>query len=183
MINKNEIRKAIKVQRKAMSTEQVREKSRIISKLFLESSIYQKAKCLMVYMPLGNEVDTKFIMQSAFADGKQLIFPVTDTESGEITPYYADENTEFKKGAFSVSEPQSGRKADIKKIDVVVVPGIAFDRKGSRVGFGKGCYDKFLRKTDAVKVGICYDFQLCEEIEINDNDVKMDFLITENGLI
>ncbi len=183
MVNKIEVRKSIKAQRKEMSAAQVKEKSQKISKLFLDSSIYQAAKQLMIYMPLGNEVDTEVIVQSAFTDGKQLLFPVTDAESGELTPYYADENTEFKKGAFSVNEPQSERKADIKKIDVVVVPGIAFDRKGNRVGFGKGCYDKFLSKTDAVRVGICYDFQLCEAIETNENDVKMDFLITENELI
>ena len=63
------------------------------------------------------------------------------------------------------------------------MPGIAFDKHGARVGFGKGCYDKFLAKTQAVKVGFCYDFQLCDEIETDKHDILMDYLVSEKGIL
>ena len=83
---------------------------------------------------------------------------------------------------FSVLEPCGTETADIKKIDAVLVPGIAFDKNGARVGFGKGCYDRFLKNVSAIKIGVCYDFQICEKICDEEHDIKMDFLISENGM-
>lgn len=180
---KNEIRKANKMKRSSMEKAEVLEKSRIASKIFLESEIYKNAKQIMLYMPLGNETDTTDIISKAFADGKKLIFPITDAQTGEITPCYADENTQFTKGAFSVNEPSDMDVADTGEVDVILVPGIAFDRSGSRIGFGKGCYDRLLTNTYSVKVGFCYEFQLCDKIPSEEHDIKMTYIITENGII
>lgn len=179
---KNEIRKEFKLKRKIMEKFEVCEKSARACKLFLESDLYKNAKVLMLYMPLGNETDTREIINKAFADGKKVVFPVTDEKSGEITPCYATAQTKFEKGAFSVCEPKIIDVADVLDIDVVIVPGIAFDKEGARIGFGKGCYDGFLTKTKAIKIGFCYDFQLCEKIPTEDYDIKMDYIITENGV-
>jgi len=65
----------------------------------------------------------------------------------------------------------------------VIVPGIAFDKAGSRIGFGKGCYDMFLDGLNAVKIGFCYDFQVMDEIPSDDHDIRMDFLVTEKGVL
>ena len=180
---KSEIRKIIKSKRSSMDNAEVVEKSRMASKNFLESEIYKNAGCIMLYMPLGNETDTSSIINTAFCDGKKLTFPVTNAENGEITPYYAAENTEFAKGAFSVREPLKTEVADLEEIDVILVPGIAFDKTGARIGFGKGCYDRLLKDTNAIKVGFCYDFQVCEEFITEEHDIKMDFLVTESGII
>ena len=137
----------------------------------------------MLYMPLGNETDTSDITEAAFKDGKKVAFPVTDAETGEITPYYATENTQFKQGAFSVNEPNNDDIAALSDIDVIVVPGIAFDKSGARVGFGKGCYDRLLKQSCAVKVGLCYDYQVCDWIAMDEFDVNMDYLVTESGMI
>lgn len=180
---KDEIRKQNKALRRAMTEQQVSAKSHAAATAFVASDIYAGCGRLMLYMPLKNETDTSEIAKSAFGDGKKIIYPVTDEVSGEITPFYADENTEFAKGAFSVSEPRQTDEATPREIDVIVVPGIAFDRAGRRVGFGKGCYDRFLAQTDGVKVGLCYDFQICDEIPPEAHDVSMDYLLTESGLI
>ncbi|MBO4940780.1 MAG: 5-formyltetrahydrofolate cyclo-ligase [Clostridia bacterium] len=179
MMTKAEIRKINKEKRKLMTEAEVKEKSLAIAKTFLDSEIYKNAKTIMVYMPIGNEVDTKEIIASALSDGKRIIVPVTDAKTGEITPCEINENTAFEKGAFSVFEPVEKVPADPPQIDVVLVPGIAFDKKGGRIGFGKGCYDRFLKKMEAFKIGLCYDFQLCDEIEAESHDIKMDFVITE----
>ena len=177
---KNEIRKEFKKKRATMEKAEVLEKSRIICDLFLKSEIYKNAKVIMAYMPLGNETDTSYIIKKAFRDGKRIVLPVTDEQSGDITPCFVLEDSKFEKGAFSVTEPADKVEANTDDIDVVIVPGIAFDKKGARVGFGKGCYDRFLNKTNAVKVGFCYGFQICDDIPGEFHDVKMDFLFTEN---
>ena len=137
----------------------------------------------MLYMPLKNETDTADIINAAFADGKSVIFPVTNSETGGITPYYAKADTQFCVGAFQVREPRTKDVADTGDIDIILVPGIAFSKNGVRVGFGKGCYDRLLKDTNAVKVGYCYDFQLCDEILADSHDVNMDYIVSESGII
>lgn len=180
---KNKIREEMKQRRKAMTPEDAFEKSQSAQKIFLESEQYKKAKSVMLYIPLGKEVETTDIIRDAFSSGKNVLVPVTDNETYEISAYRITESTEFEKGTFSVKEPKEKVSFDKNEIDVVLVPGIAFDRLGGRVGFGKGCYDKFLKKTNAVKIGFCYDFQLVDYIETNSNDISMDYIITEKGII
>ena len=180
---KNRIRNRYKEFRRSISETEVREKSRLAAQVFLNSDLYKNSKIIMLYMPLKNETDTGEIIKQAFADGKRLAFPVTERENGEITPYFAESDTAFKKGNFSVFEPCNTQEADPEKIDVVIVPGIAFDKSGNRIGFGKGCYDKFLKGTKAVRIGYCYEAQLCEEILTDSLDERMDWIITEKGLI
>ena len=79
-------------------------------------------------------------------------------------------------------EPQSTDITDMTKTDVVLVPGIAFDKSGARVGFGKGCYDMLLERYSGVKIGVCYDFQICYKIPADTHDVRMDYILTESGL-
>ncbi len=180
---KNEIRNTYKQKRKQMSTREVKQKSTAAANLFLQSDIYKNAKQLMLYMPLGNETDTSLIKRCAFDDGKKLIFPVTDGKSGIITPVYATSETEFIKGSFSVNEPKNCNIADVAQIDVIVVPGIAFDKTGARIGFGKGCYDMFLKNATSVKVGYCYDWQICHKLASEMHDAKMDYIVSNRGII
>ena len=178
---KNTIRLENKNKRKLMTIDDVLTKSEACQMNFLKTSIYKNAQCIMIYKPLGNETKTDIILNKAISDGKKIVYPVTDEQSGIITPYFADEKTLFKKGAFSVSEPVGVQKTPLDDIDVVIVPGIAFDKSGGRIGFGKGCYDMFLKGFNPIKIGFCYDFQISRSIPTDDNDVKMDYIISENG--
>ena len=180
---KNQIRKEMKKKRRSMELSEVAEKGQKAAELFLNCEIYKSAQTIMLYMPLGNETDTSEIIKKAFCDGKRLVLPVTDEESGKITPYVFEEATELEKGGFSVVEPKHALLAKQSEIDAVIVPGIAFDQRGARVGFGKGCYDMFLSGMETVKIGFCYDFQICVEIPSDAHDVKMDFIVTKNRII
>ena len=166
-----------------MSDTEVKEKSMQASRIFLQSEIYKNAKQIMLYLPLDNEMDTNFIMECAFNDKKNVVLPVTDAKSGIITPCLVTKKTQFAKGAFSVYEPLDKKVADMSKTDVIVVPGIAFNKRGERIGFGKGCYDRLLRDTKTIRVGFCYDFQICEEFKGEEHDVAMNFLISNSGMI
>ena len=178
---KNQIRKEMKARRAAMTKEEVAQKSMTAADAFLKSEIYKNAETIMLYMPLGNETDTSEIIKAAFADEKRLVLPVTDEKTGEITPVFFEETSVLEKGGFSIREPKNSHIAEKSAIDVVIVPGIAFDKRGARVGFGKGCYDMFLKDMQTVKIGFCYDFQLVGEIPSEEHDIKMDFVVTEKG--
>ncbi len=180
---KNELRKKYKLKRGLLTDAEVKEKSICASNIFLESKIYKNAKNIMLYAPLGNETDTTHIMNRAFDEDKVVILPVTDEKNCEITPCYVKNGEKLLKGAFSIDEPMEKRVADISKIDVILVPGIVFDKNGRRVGFGKGCYDRFLKNTSALKIGFCYDFQICDKIPAEEHDITVDFLITEKEII
>ena len=179
---KNELRKIYKLKRREMTVEEVEVKSKKACKHFLESDLYKNADTLMLYMPLGKETDTTDIINCAFSDGKKVAFPVTDEASGDITPCYATAQTEFSKGGFSVREPDVKVVAKPEDFDIIIVPGIAFDVQGNRIGFGKGCYDKLLVKTNALKIGFCYDLQIFDNIPTEEFDIKMDYIITEKGI-
>lgn len=179
---KNQLRCKYKQKRKLMKAADVSQKSRMAQQMFLNSSIYKNAKTIMLYMPLGNETDTSDILKSAFDDGKCVVLPVTDKQSGIITPVIATKDTAYKKGAFSVTEPQSDTLVDVSQIDVILVPGIAFDKKGARIGFGKGCFDMLLKNAKAIKVGYCYDFQVVRKIPCEKHDIKMNYIVTENKI-
>ena len=182
MIAKSEIRKINKEKRKAMSKEEVAEKSILAQAAFLESNLYKNAQQIMLYMPLGNEIGTENMMKQSFADGKKIVLPITNGETGEITPYLIEENTQFVIGAFKVREPVGASIADVTKTDVIIVPGIAFDERGARVGFGKGCYDRLLAESSAVKIGYCYEYQVSEAIADEAHDMRMDYILTEKGI-
>lgn len=179
---KSKIREEMKIRRKALSETEVLEKSKNAQKIFLESKIYQNSKTLMLYIPLGNEISTLDIIEDAFRMGKTVLVPVTDSETFEISAHEITKTTEFEKGIFSLTEPKEKALFNSGKIDVVLVPGVAFSRDGKRIGFGKGCYDRFLENTKARKVGFCYDFQLAE-FETDEFDIEMDFVVTEKEFI
>lgn len=182
IFTKEEIRKKFKQKRGEMDKSEASEKSLAAAKAFLSAEFYKSAKQLMLYMPLGNETDTTLIIKEAFRDEKLVLVPSTDGKSGEITPCFITQNTEFAKGAFSVKEPIQKEKADMSKTDVVLVPGIAFDKTGARIGFGKGCYDILLKDCSAIKVGFCYSYQICNELPAEKHDIRMDYLVTEKGI-
>ena len=182
-MKKSELRSLYKEKRRNMSYVVVAEKSERVQNAFLESNFYKNAEQIMLYMPIENEVDTQGIIARAKRDGKRLVFPKTDAKTYEITPVLWDGKSDFKKETFSVSVPENTTLADMKKTDIVIVPGVAFDKSGGRIGFGKGCYDRLLSGFSGTKVGFCYDLQLAEEIPGDCHDVKMDFLVSENGWI
>ena len=180
-MNKDEIRKEIKKARREITGDERRVKSLAAQMLLIATAEYTEAKSIMLYFPLGSETDTAYISEKAFADGKRVIYPVTDEASGVITPVEAIRGAEFTKGGFGILEPKGEGYTGM--IDLVVVPGVAFDRRGGRLGFGKGCYDAFLIGTDAYRIGLCYDVQLLDTLPTEAHDVRMDAVITENEVI
>ena len=180
---KSELRKSPKELRNKMPQKEAAQLSLSAAKRFISSELYKNSKIIMLYWPIGNETDTRYILEEIYKDKKIAVLPVTDPQTDSILPVCINKYTEMAEGAYKIQEPKD--KITIKKedIDVVIVPGIAFDRTGARVGFGKGCYDRFLKNTKAKKIGYCYAYQITDKILSDDFDINMDCLITEKELV
>ena len=180
-MNKDEIRIQMKSARRGMSETQKKEKSLAVQRAILSLAKYTEAGCIMLYSPIGSEVETAWIAERALAAGKRILYPVTDEASRKMTAVEVTNNSEFVRGGFGISEPRGEEYTG--KIDLIIVPGVAFDRDGGRLGFGKGCYDAFLDDIDAFKIGLCYEIQLSDKLPTEEHDVQMDMIVTEREII
>lgn len=141
-------------------------------------ALFSGMDCFFIYNSFGAETDTKNIIASLISRGKRVLLP--RVEGDEMVPVEYREGDELAKSAFGVYEPQG--QAYTGKIDVVIVPLLAVNSRGYRLGYGGGYYDRFLKGAAAVKVGIAYDFQLTDEFEEDGWDEPLDLLITERGI-
>lgn len=144
------------------------------------SGLFRDARCLALYSAIHNEVSTDEIVGQALDSDKSLVFPRVN---GEALEFVAIESpTELISGAFGVKEPKGCNVIPVEKVDLIVVPGVAFDQKGHRLGYGRGYYDRALAKCQSpcLKVGFAYDFQLVEELPATDYDETLSMLITES---
>lgn len=180
-MTKEEIRDFIKSKRRELTKNIIAEKSRIITDTVFQLSCYKAAKTVMTYISSFNEPSTFEIIRDVIKH-KQLVVPVSNTDDFTIIPSYLRSENDLVKGAYGIYEPKKILSADISSIDIALIPGIAFDRTGARTGFGKGYYDKFLSDFSGVKIGICYDFQLFDEIPSEKHDIRMDMIISEKGI-
>lgn len=166
--------------RRSVSADEKRKMSRLVCEnLFASGLLDDGAENICVYMDTFGEVETGEIINRLAADGKRIFVPCVDGEYIFISPL----TKSLERGAFGIREPQQKERFDKTKIDVFLIPALAFDRSGSRVGFGRGYYDKLLCGTNSLKIGLIYSFQLTEEIRAEKHDIKADYIITESTVI
>ena len=134
---------------------------------------------IMIYWSMPDELPTHdFIIR--WSKKKTMLLPVVKGEDMLIKPFSTKE--ELKQGSLGIWEPDT-QKEYLNSIDLVIVPGVAFDRNKSRLGRGKGYYDRYFINKRIVKIGVCFDFQLLESIPIDSFDIKMDKVVTNSILI
>ncbi len=155
-----------------------KQKDKKIIKNLLSLDEFKKAKNIMIYYPFKNEVDVLELIK--ICKDKTFFFPVVNFKKKvlEIRKY----NGKFVENKFGIYEP-TGKSLKNVKLDFIVVPGIVFDKKCFRIGFGGGYYDKFLRKNSCVKCGVCYEFQIVDHIPVEAHDVKLDILVSEKRIL
>ena len=156
----------------------------IIVQHVLELSEYKQAKCILFYLSIGHEVNTYQLIEQAFFDGKRVCVPRC-YEGGMMDAVEIFSLSDLKRGMYGILEPDANDLAiDPKELELIFVPGMAFDRARNRLGRGAGYYDRFLeRAEDAVAVGICRSTRLFDEIPHEPHDKKVDYLVTENETI
>jgi 5-formyltetrahydrofolate cyclo-ligase len=150
-----------------------------IQRRFLHSTLFHNAGCLALYSAIHNEVLTDAVARQALADGKTLVYPRINNDDLEFV--IVKDPAELVSGAFDVLEPQGCNLVPVEDLDLVVVPGVVFDQRGHRLGYGRGFYDRALKecRDDCVKVGLAFDFQLIESLPTTEHDQELSVLMTE----
>ncbi len=178
MLKKDILRKAMLAERKSRFTNDVKSyrfTSAAVAQNAIELIKDLGARNVMLYMPLPGEADITAVT------AMPLNFYIPVTFGAEMRPAVFEPGAPLVRGEFGVLVPAEPVYADKRVIDLVLAPGVAFDRSKNRLGHGKGCYDLFLSGMDCVRAGVAFDWQLTEGFETGPHDIKMDHIITESG--
>ena len=178
MHDKSELRKIVRQRKGEFSQKQLEELSLDVVNKLKANTHFRNAQTVMRYSSLPDEVDTRQLLKDTLNEGKTILLPkVTGETTMELRTYRGDADLSI--GYFDIMEPSGLPFTDYDKIDVAVIPGMAFDQRGNRLGRGKGYYDRFLSKlpTHIYKIGVCFDFQKFEIIPASPTDVAMDIVI------
>jgi len=182
---KDIIRNKILNLRAGLSKNEVMEKSAKIQERLYETQHYQSSRTIMTYVDIQNEVETRSIIARAFNEGKNVVVPVCGSNYN-LLPVKIESFDDLEPGTMGILEPKKTKSiVDVKKLDLVLVPGIAFDRKGNRLGYGLAYYDRFLNKLSpsTVTIALAYSFQVLPSVPREEHDHKVNIIITEKEII
>lgn len=162
--------------------------SSLIVARFMELPEYQAAKTVLFYLDVRSEVRTRHSLEAALQSGKKIIVPYC--VEGELELFHLERLDELDVGMYKILEPKAelrslvAKKVNVEDIDLIMVPGVAFDRRGGRTGHGKGYYDKLLEhaRPDTPLVALAFECQMFPEIPMQSHDVFMDRVVTEKAV-
>lgn len=181
-MDKKSIRKEFASKRKLLTKEFVTKASLEIFENLKSTKILDFDR-ILIYSDFSNEVETDRIIQFLLTHNREVYLPVcnTQTKTFDCVKY----SKEFLTNVYGIDEPANSESLGCEqKIDCAIMPGLVFDNHGNRIGFGAGYYDKFLADNPQVyKIGLCYEFQVCDNIPSEKHDVRLDLLVTEKRLI
>lgn len=182
---KRTLRQQMLSHRRALSPAEWLQSSRLAQQNLLALTEYSRAECIALYAAAHNEIDTALIVQTAFSAGKRVLYPAVCGH--HLVLRQVEGLEQLSQGSFGILEPCStGVDHQADEADLIVVPGVAFDRNGHRIGYGKGFYDRFLQHPGrtAALVGLCHDFQLIDgKIPADQHDIRMEIIVTERRTI
>ena len=174
---KNEIRREMMDRRETMSEKSVQRGSAAITQRLLSLACVQNAQLLMAYCAIKNEPEMWDFVNALFDMGKRVALPNT-TSKGIVAAEFC-RGMQLHHGAYGILQPAILPENPPFEPEVVIVPGVVFDLHRCRIGFGTGYYDRYLHQSHAVKVGVCYERQIVDNIDAEPHDVCMDFVVTE----
>lgn len=172
-MDKTSLRKQIRERKRAMSEEEIAMRSEKLAELFVASEIYKNAKTIYGYLPYNQEVRTVPMLERAMQDGKRVAVPKVYGE--EMKFLYMTDLNRVEKGYAGIPEPMGDEPIAQDPTALVLMPGLAFDREGHRIGYGGGFYDRFLaEEPDHPTLALCYEFQMVEQIPTEAFDIPVD---------
>ncbi len=179
---KQQIRKDFLGKRLNSTQKNLENSSKVIRKTLEGLPEFKKATKILFYVPIKNEVNILPLIEKSLKNKK--VFLPKSHKDRKIFIHQIESLEDLEPGMFKVPEPNSnctmGKAADL---DLIIVPGVAFDKKGLRIGYGKGYYDRFLKKTKCPKIALAYEFQIHENIPGEIHDEKVDMIVTEKNLL
>lgn len=182
-MNKQQIREAKRNERENISIIRAAELSTRIAERVLKLPEYRKARSVMSYASLSGEVVTAALNERILADGKRLYLPRVRSDGTMMDAVRVLDTSVLKKGYRNITEPVDGEIARPGELDLILVPGVAFDLRGGRIGFGGGFYDRFLSEMSGLRIGLAFETQLVEDACSTETDVPMDALVTEFRMV
>ncbi|MDH7593833.1 MAG: 5-formyltetrahydrofolate cyclo-ligase [Methanomicrobiales archaeon] len=181
--DKNSLRTEVKRRRAAFSHEEMREMSCIIVERL--APLLEEFTTIMVYASKPNEIDTSGLIRRLLGEGKRVVVPIIVREDRTLRLSYLEDPSILVVSTFGVPEPIGNEiRADPRDVEVAVVPMLAYDASGNRLGYGAGYYDRFLQRYPHImKVGVCLSCLQVSRIPSNEDDIRMDYIATESGII
>ena len=184
-MNKLLLRKDILKKRESLTLEERDNYSKSIAKLLYSTLEYKEAKNIFIYMSFNSEVDTIQIIEQSFKLGKKIFIPYILKDKEIMHAIEIEAFNNLKRNCYGILEPVFDKsKINDDNIDLVIVPGIVFDKKGNRIGYGGGYYDRFLLKNKNLHIiGLSFEIQIVENILNKKHDIPMNKIITEKRII
>ncbi len=181
METKKDIRKQIFAARKNVTDEQAEAWSRKITERVIALPVFQEAERILAYADYNHEVMTRFLIGEAWKAGKDVAVP--KVVGRDMVFYRLKDFAELKPGYYGIPEPEEGEVVRWEDA-LMIMPGVAFDRKNHRVGYGGGFYDRFLEKNpQIIRLAVAFDFQILEEVPIEPTDIFPQMIVTEREVI
>ena len=169
--------------RKKLSSQEVEEKSQAIKALLAKLPEYRTGQNISFYVSRENEVKTHEMIRDCLNEGKTVSVPVIEGKYIQLSEL--KDFNDLKPGAFNILEPGKKRVINPAELDVIIVPGLAFDLQGNRIGFGRGYYDRLLRETSeqTLRVGLTFESQITDHLPCTDLDEPVNVIVTEKRII
>ncbi|MBU0667990.1 MAG: 5-formyltetrahydrofolate cyclo-ligase [Candidatus Peregrinibacteria bacterium] len=180
---KKQIREQILYKRTQQSPRDKAPKDKKIIETIEKLPEFQNAQNILIYIAIHGEVDLSQLFNK-YKGSKNFILPRLNQSDSSLILYHIKSLDDLEKGTFSIPEPKEDlEKIPLEKIDLAIIPGVAFALDGNRIGYGGGSFDRLLLKLNCTKIGIAYQFQIVENIAGEDHDQKVDLIITEANII
>ena len=175
-MDKTELRREIRARKRAMTPEEIEMRSARLARLFFASDAYKNAKTIYGYLPYNQEVRTVPMLERALKDGKKVAVPKVYGE--EMKFLYLDDLTAVAKGYAGIPEPIADGPVAQDETALVLMPGLAFDPQGHRIGYGGGFYDRFLAaEPNHPTLALCYEFQMLPRLDVEAHDIPVDTVL------
>lgn len=175
-MDKTELRRSIRARKRAMTEEEIVSRSEKLAELFSASDAYKTAKTIYGYLPYNQEVRTVPMLEQALKDGKRVAVP--KCYGNEMKFIYMEDLSKVEKGYAGIPEPIADGPVADDTTALVLMPGLAFDPQGHRIGYGGGFYDKFLAaEPDHPTLALCYEFQMLPELKTEAHDIPVDTVL------
>lgn len=187
---KKQIRREKLKIRREMTIEEKSNYDKIIKDKFFESSFYKESENIFIYISYDSEINTKDIIMRAIKEGKKIYVPRTEFSTKLMNAVRIENFDNLVESRYGILEPKKDEPfIDPNDLDLIVVPGVAFDKNGGRVGYGAGYYDRYFKrinnenKSKIIKLVLAYDFQLIDKVPTDEEDVLIDAVMTEKQFI
>lgn len=178
-MNKDDIRRRVKARKRLLDENERQTAARSVFDQLERLAAFMMSDSILAYHSLPDELSTREFLDK-WSSRKRFFLPRVNGLDLEILPY---DRTRLRSGAFRIEEPEGDDLSDASQMEMIIVPAVAYDRQGNRIGRGRGYYDRLLSTTRALKVGVAYDFQLFDNLEPDPFDVPVDIVITESTII